>query len=298
MSAAILQGLTSNRAGPSSLVSFFCPSGNCDWAPYRSLGVCSSCVDVSAQLNRLHVNGGLDYTPYGAFGSEVNMTTFSLLDNDLSNVDTDDSYTNRSYNVMNVWATSDPRDTSSFHNFNNGSFLASVSVLAVDIGKVNVTSWPNLTIIATECAFMYCIRQVHSTVINGSLVESISDLPTRVDASSYKPISASIAAASQTPAADSLSDSTSPPSIPRADLHLYVEDSRDIIFSVSQAAITSIGSYISSLFQEGSASDDDGPENEIASVTAFPNGTHLNFTNQNVRNRYILLLPIFSLYLF
>lgn len=48
---AIHDGFTAQLATP-SLVEGRCPSSNCTWAPYTSLGICSSTVDASSQLTK------------------------------------------------------------------------------------------------------------------------------------------------------------------------------------------------------------------------------------------------------
>jgi hypothetical protein len=47
MQSAILYGLNENASFISQQIPVTCVSGNCKWADFLSLAVCSSCVDVS-----------------------------------------------------------------------------------------------------------------------------------------------------------------------------------------------------------------------------------------------------------
>lgn len=48
MQGAIYQGLSSGPPGPP----FQCASGNCNWPAFASLGICSTCVNVTAETHR------------------------------------------------------------------------------------------------------------------------------------------------------------------------------------------------------------------------------------------------------
>lgn len=48
--AAVLYGLSTSEMNVNQQLSATCPSGNCTWPPYLSLGVCSACNDVTDQV--------------------------------------------------------------------------------------------------------------------------------------------------------------------------------------------------------------------------------------------------------
>ena len=64
MIGAITNGLVNSDASPSN-VSGNCPTGNCTFGTYQSMGVCSGIVDVSSSItSKCRYTGG-DYRPFG-----------------------------------------------------------------------------------------------------------------------------------------------------------------------------------------------------------------------------------------
>lgn len=104
MTAAVLSSLTNT----STSVSFDCRSGNCTWPGFTTLGICSSCEDVSSRLERhcdnktvdlndknslLAVDGFCSYkTP---FGTDLWLGYYELryLDSSQNSTTTSQSYT-------------------------------------------------------------------------------------------------------------------------------------------------------------------------------------------------------------
>ena len=41
--------------GPHTSISFDCPSGDCTWEPYESIGICNTCVDVTTATNATRI---------------------------------------------------------------------------------------------------------------------------------------------------------------------------------------------------------------------------------------------------
>ena len=64
MNTAITNGLLGNSASPSD-ISGTCPTGNCTFAPYKSLGVCSNIVDVSSSITSKCRNTGAQFASAG-----------------------------------------------------------------------------------------------------------------------------------------------------------------------------------------------------------------------------------------
>ena len=64
MSAAVTDGLLKQNISPSD-VPGNCPTGNCTWENYRSMGVCSNVVDVSSTITSKCRNTSFQYYPDG-----------------------------------------------------------------------------------------------------------------------------------------------------------------------------------------------------------------------------------------
>lgn len=64
MTGAINDGLSIPNANPSS-VSGICPTGNCTWDIYQSMGVCSITSDVSSTITSQCRNRGSQFNPAG-----------------------------------------------------------------------------------------------------------------------------------------------------------------------------------------------------------------------------------------
>ena len=64
MNTAITNGLLSNSASPSN-ISGTCPTGNCTFAPYQSLGVCSNVADVSSSITSKCRDTGAQFASAG-----------------------------------------------------------------------------------------------------------------------------------------------------------------------------------------------------------------------------------------
>ncbi|KAI1766633.1 hypothetical protein GGR53DRAFT_193355 [Hypoxylon sp. FL1150] len=47
LKSAVYSGLFAENGRPAASLAFSCATGNCTWAPYETLGVCHSCVDLS-----------------------------------------------------------------------------------------------------------------------------------------------------------------------------------------------------------------------------------------------------------
>jgi hypothetical protein len=54
---AVYNGLFAENNKPWLSLPVNCPTGNCTWAPFDSLGVCNSCVDMSDFMERFCLNG-------------------------------------------------------------------------------------------------------------------------------------------------------------------------------------------------------------------------------------------------
>lgn len=157
-----------------------CRTANCTWAPYASLGVCSTCTDISNRI-RTEANVGMpdenqfspckltsytfvmNYTnfvvPYGPDGRLVLQRINGLFDQSIC--------TGLDPKVA-VTVTFAPQGTFSFKD--SERLLASFVVLqAEDSYWKNKIPWEESRVTATECSLQFCARlydsQVHSLVI-------------------------------------------------------------------------------------------------------------------------------------
>jgi hypothetical protein len=88
MAAAIRSGFSTSSASLSQQLGYTCSSGNCTWPSYRTLGVRSSCVDVTSQLKMTQKAGYSMYRLLFNSGSGVvaeNITEFTLPDGNYIN---------------------------------------------------------------------------------------------------------------------------------------------------------------------------------------------------------------------
>ncbi|KAL9615217.1 MAG: hypothetical protein Q9167_000311 [Letrouitia subvulpina] len=80
MVAKLTDGLMNNNISPSN-VSGSCPTGNCTWDIYQSMGVCASVIDVSPSITSRCRNVGSQFNPTGCYYSvpaiDENPTAFN-----------------------------------------------------------------------------------------------------------------------------------------------------------------------------------------------------------------------------
>lgn len=148
-----------------------CPSGNCTWPPFQSLGVCSSCEDLTRQIERKPIepnyfNGG---GPSNfALPNGFNMTTKETL-NDSGLTYMNISTTARMYS--NSYHTIDD------FTFNNLSIaFADRGSLVIDLFALRLrgmsNSGDNVTL-AQDCVLQYCVKTISAVQRNGELVETV-----------------------------------------------------------------------------------------------------------------------------
>ncbi|KAK7955665.1 uncharacterized protein PG986_004887 [Apiospora aurea] len=181
MASAIYDGFTD---APSA-VDFHCASGNCTFPPFRSLGACSSCNDVTRFQNRTK-----EATTQGTVPSPStimltdNYTQYSLGYVKLSNADTLHEHSLSAYMV--VGATSSPAKSVSFKD--NDRLIAALGVIeAADTYEKHETWWNETTVRATECALYFCIKRFDALVAKSDLKETETPIGTKRVPDSYGP---------------------------------------------------------------------------------------------------------------
>ena len=273
--AAVLFGLASSRDYVSQQLTTSCPSGNCTWPPYTSLGVCSKCTDLSSQLTR---SDKVDY-PQGWYFPAVaqdsaptpeNLTSYQLpnglsIDNRQTDFQTYDS-------ADSVGATelANLKPSTSLTLSDMTTLLFSASILRTKGSSYPRNGfWPsNPNVEATECGLYLCAKEYTSSIVSGKLTEDFAIVSSTRDPKSFQP---NIADAHQiqgvnepltysssiSPDVDALFSNTT--YLPRYPLTILIsnatrDSSANHISSVNmtQPAIDALSSYLYNLFDEGS----------------------------------------------
>lgn len=267
MVASLYAGFDSGKASTGLAPEYSCPSGNCTWAPFTSLGVCGTCNDVSDKLVKAMVNG----TNLGTINNPSVMSirgifeSYSLPYVNLSNYVTTQKYGVEAY--MAAKGLSNPGKTLSFQDMR--TLIAAVGVIKADPSfEQGDTHWNETTVTASECALYYCAKALSSTVTHNVLHEkTLGTWADRVMTSS-QPVSAwggnrttfatyeaynnySLIYPSGTSASSSID-------VPREDLQVQIPSddlshtpslkNESLIFNISAATVGSMTNYINNEF--------------------------------------------------
>ncbi|KAM0723454.1 hypothetical protein Q7P37_000440 [Cladosporium fusiforme] len=154
-------------------VTSICPSGNCTWSPFQTLGVCKSCTDLADQIlpspiASQYFNGG---GPSNfALPNGFNLTT----QEGISGGDRDSMvYMNISTTApmySNLYGTVDDFTSNnlSIAYKDRGSLIIDIFILRLR-GLTNAGD--NVTF-AKECILQYCVKTISAVQRNGELVET------------------------------------------------------------------------------------------------------------------------------
>lgn len=146
---------------------FTCPSGNCTWPPFDSLGFCSSCKNVTADLRtscwlpnpEYHRQQSCNYT----VGSAWTLSAEVIVQPEVQTVGTTTNATIPEY-------TEGVSDTDT----NNSSII----ILRIGQDQYNAMSnhskLEDLDVTSHECSFSFCRKTyAETTVVNGALRETV-----------------------------------------------------------------------------------------------------------------------------
>ncbi|CCX15251.1 Similar to similar to An06g00150 [Aspergillus kawachii IFO 4308]; acc. no. GAA88098 [Pyronema omphalodes CBS 100304] len=182
---AISAGILAAVLGQSITPSYYCPSGNCTYPPVSTVGICTSCEDITASLIR-SCKDLSQKDPYCIPGSDACYTTgqlcsyrsasgvtiggangiflnFAAAGADFVNVGNGNIELTR--DIVNLTALySDPRGAADPPD--NGTFAASPIPMAPGHVKSGVHKARGY-----QCKITYCQQQVQSFVIGGQLKE-------------------------------------------------------------------------------------------------------------------------------
>ncbi|OBT83439.1 hypothetical protein VE02_07869 [Pseudogymnoascus sp. 03VT05] len=268
MKTAVLTGLTRSPSELAQQVLVQCPTSNCTWPPFRTLGVCHRCTNVTTSLRRIDgidsslvdITGymlGLDGPPIfnnsGIFPSTAyvlpNGHFIANVNAHTSNPGSIGRYTMTSFGTWNksktltmkdvdtlIWSTSFIHPDVDAVNAVSWPVGADGTRLPLPLGDLlpNLPIWPEVPLQATECGLYYCVKAVNSSVEGNQLHENITEFSSKRDPASGDP--------------------SSPASFPdtgpdyQADLYITSPNASDPVFYVHQSPLNAISEYIQSLF--------------------------------------------------
>ncbi|KAF4466236.1 hypothetical protein FALBO_6905 [Fusarium albosuccineum] len=195
--AAIWNGFSPYVSQQNLWPDFTCTTGNCSWANFASLGVCSSCYDLSGHLKRtsgstkipdVSMPGGFQGDPpdisnqgveanVNVAGERLPITKYEVPDIDLmlSNYNgrkrckSDKDMCPDTY--LSVKVTTNPGQIV----FNDiDTMIVSISFLQTNKSWVeNETAWEDTSITAQQCSLHFCVNEYVTAVKQGLLEEKI-----------------------------------------------------------------------------------------------------------------------------
>lgn len=158
ISASVLSGISVPQDP-----SFNCPSGNCTWNSYETLGICSSCEDVSKKAQRNCTLDHLNYCDYSFEGMTLSTVMITSTRNDTAG--------GTILNSTVVWQSYDSRA------------IVRIFILRVDLDEYaqmreipgNYTDVPESLHV---CGLSWCLKKYDSAKVNnGVFEESLSTNP-------------------------------------------------------------------------------------------------------------------------
>lgn len=264
MEASILDGLFNELSMIGERVYMQCPTSNCRWNKFLTAGVCSQCNDLTSQLVR-HDNWA--FLSHNGSTAKENVAAYFLpngaflanLDGDIT-VDNDGKSVTMKLNAvgsgqtaqMMGFATGDPNKTVSMRDMRTLIW----SLTAVQLNQTAFSgnnsfhySWPNIPVIASECALYYCGIEISSNVTNNTLMETNRELNLVRNPDSYRVLNTSRSSSLPKNLTDSLEFDPYTAAIYRTNLQIEDHKNKSLTFNFSQEAVKSISSYFLSTFQ-------------------------------------------------
>ncbi|RTE77754.1 hypothetical protein BHE90_007760 [Fusarium euwallaceae] len=203
MTAAIWSGFSYLVTAENLSPSFSCRTGNCTWANYTSLALCSKCQDISQyvkktsgvikvpdgisssgwvlkkgeklpdvsntipEANMRVVGEKLDYTKYTVPGINLKISNYNGKTRRESDEDSNypDTY-------LTTTATTNPGKTLSFRDSRTLA-LAIQYFQADETWQDNKTTWEDTPVTAKECGLYFCVNEYESVVEQGVLNEKV-----------------------------------------------------------------------------------------------------------------------------
>ncbi|KAJ6032736.1 hypothetical protein N7540_003468 [Penicillium herquei] len=165
-----------------------CPSGNCTWPSYKSVGFCSQCADItstatldcpepthsgSSSLRGGYIEGKCDVVlPHGHSSNttvSLNMdaTEIDIADSTSITVDSDTVWPVLAYDYTAQYITTNQ----TYSNIENPLLTLAHASLGFDSSRITNASnlWEGVIINnVTQCSFSYCLQDYNVSVTNGN----------------------------------------------------------------------------------------------------------------------------------
>lgn len=215
MQSAILNGLVKPKEEAQKSLRFDCPTGNCTWEPFVTLGVCHRCNDLTDQLERVDGlgeflkyiwNNEYDWGNTWHGHSNINGTALVLPNGHfMPNEDEcagKDSWMSCAQSgmsqdvfAMTTYGTGNRSRTNTFQDMD--TLIWSMSAIYVDGDEYDTlelesrrsspeekesedymawSKWPNTPVSAVECAAYFCLKTVQDEVRDNTIFENATEL--------------------------------------------------------------------------------------------------------------------------
>jgi hypothetical protein len=167
-------------------IQVFCPSDECRWPRFQTMGVCSQCQDISQYLTLTCLREPGDWK--AERGRTANGTDYpwSISCGYFLNASSDTPMLMTGYNLVNNGSAGEAlaARTLTLHDFDSGQkywdgslLFKAIKVPLIDFFVVGVSDgsspYRNSTPSALECVLKWCVKTIESTFINGHFSENV-----------------------------------------------------------------------------------------------------------------------------
>lgn len=192
MQAAVLNGISLSGKTADQQSPVQCPTANCTWDPFQTLGVCHRCSDLSHDLRRVGDFGEVFNTfpirnsqkmspkhavtaqvlPNGHFLANVNGCDEEGLSCYVPGTTAGDGLD--PFKVASTsFGTGDPMKTSSMQDID--TLIWSMSMIHFEDNRQYDQTWPDIPLRATECALYYCVKTMNPSVTGNIIHDNASE---------------------------------------------------------------------------------------------------------------------------
>lgn len=180
VASAILNGFYNSSSFRNQTVGFRCSTGNCTWPLFTSAAVCSSCVDVSQDIQRSqHIEGENIWIKYSL--PYVSLENLPVLPDGLLHFVSNGP-------VLGVNTTVDPNMTMNFQG-EDTLLMSFLTIAGAPSWRANQTNWNESTLEAVECALSLCANLYRTEVTNGIFEETVIESWSIRNPASFQPSS-------------------------------------------------------------------------------------------------------------
>lgn len=164
----------------------FCPSDNCRWPSFQTLGVCSQCKDISQYLTFACLEEPGDWKASRPRKSNATLYPPTTSCGYFLNATSKDPVLMAGYNIASDGTVGEALAARTFalHDFDSdkrywgGSLLfKDTKVPLMDFFTVGIPDrqhpYSNSTPVALECVFKWCVKTIESTFSDGNLSEKV-----------------------------------------------------------------------------------------------------------------------------